>query len=63
MVLPSHWLDFLLERQDPPSLPYHARFIGHLSDPAVAHCTGPEQLFTIDWIAQVYEQKLPITGP
>ena len=61
VVLPSQ----LTPGQDilPPSLPYHARFAGHLGDPKLAHCPDNERIFVVDWVAQVYEEKFPTATP
>jgi hypothetical protein len=47
----------------PPELPYHARFIGHLGDPKLAHCQDNQRIFVVDRIAQVFEEKFPVATP
>jgi hypothetical protein len=47
----------------PPSLPYHARYVGHFGDPRLAHCEDNERILVIDRIVQIYEKEFPVTTP
>ena len=42
-----------------PQLPFHARFQGHLGDPAFARCQPADRIFFVDKVVKVYEQEPP----
>jgi hypothetical protein len=44
-----------------PDLPYHARFRGHLGDPAFAHCPDADRIFVVEEVVAIYQQEPP--GP
>jgi hypothetical protein len=42
-----------------PQLPYHARFRGHLGDPAFAACPNADRIFVVEEVVTVYEEQPP----
>ena len=42
-----------------PQLPYHARFRGHLGDPALAHCPNADRIFVVEEVVEVYAEQPP----
>jgi hypothetical protein len=42
-----------------PQLPYHARFRGHLGDPAFAACPNADRIFVVEEVVAVYEEQSP----
>ncbi len=42
-----------------PQLPYHARFRGHLGDPAFAQCANGGRIFVVEAVVETYEAKAP----
>jgi hypothetical protein len=42
-----------------PQLPYHARFRGHLGDPALAHCPNADRIFVVEEVVAVYAEQPP----
>jgi len=45
-----------------PQLPYHARFRGHLGDPALADCPNAGRIFVVEEVVTVYAQEPPDSG-
>jgi hypothetical protein len=45
-----------------PQLPYHARFRGHLGDPALAHCPNADRIFVVEEVVAVYAEQPPATA-
>jgi len=42
-----------------PELPYHVRLLGHLDDPAFAHCQHVDRIFVVEEVITIYEEKPP----
>lgn len=42
-----------------PHLPYHARFRGHLGNPAFAHCPYADRIFLVEYVVAVYLEQPP----
>ena len=42
-----------------PQLPYHARFRGHLGDPALADCPHADRIFVVEEVMAVYAEQPP----